>query len=48
MIFWNSYKESFRFYLELRPKLQSEQYSNLNQLISAVRSSMHSVKVWKI
>jgi phosphate:Na+ symporter len=32
------------FYLELRPKLQSEQYSNLNQLISAVRSSMHSVK----
>jgi phosphate:Na+ symporter len=36
------------FYLELRPKLQSEQYSNLNQLISAVRSSMHSVKVWKI
>jgi phosphate:Na+ symporter len=33
------------FYLELRPKLQSEQYSNLNQLISAVRSSMHSVKV---
>jgi phosphate:Na+ symporter len=32
------------FYLELRPKLQSEQYSNLNQLISSVRSSMHSVK----
>lgn len=32
------------FYLELRPKLQSEQHSNLNQLISAVRSSMHSVK----
>jgi phosphate:Na+ symporter len=32
------------FYLELRPKLQSEQYSDINQLISAVRSSMHSVK----
>ena len=32
------------FYLELRPKLQSEQYSDSNQLISAVRSSMHSVK----
>lgn len=32
------------FYLNLRPKLQSEQYSELNQLISAVRSSMHSVK----
>lgn len=32
------------FYLELRPKLQSEQISNLNQLISAVRSSMHAVK----
>jgi phosphate:Na+ symporter len=40
MIFWNSYKELQVFYLELRPKLQSEQYSNLNQLISAVRSSM--------
>lgn len=32
------------FYLELRTKLQSEQISNLNQLISAVRSSMHAVK----
>lgn len=32
------------FYLSLRPKLESEQYSELNQLISAVRSSMHSVK----
>jgi hypothetical protein len=40
MIFWNSYKESFRYLSRLRPKLQSEQYSNLNQLISAVRSSM--------
>lgn len=32
------------FYLELRTKLQGEQNSQLNQLISAVRSSMHSVK----
>ena len=32
------------FDLNLRPKLESEQYSELNQLISAVRSSMHSVK----
>jgi phosphate:Na+ symporter len=32
------------FYIELRPKLQSEEYSNVNQLISAVRSSLHSVK----
>jgi phosphate:Na+ symporter len=32
------------FYLDLRPKLQPEQYSELNQLISAVRSAMHSVK----
>lgn len=32
------------FYIELRSKLQSEEYSNINQLISAVRSSMHSVK----
>lgn len=32
------------FYLNLRPKLESKQYSELNQLISAVRSSMHSVK----
>jgi phosphate:Na+ symporter len=32
------------FYLKLRPKLQSEQYSDINPLISAVRSSMHSVK----
>jgi len=32
------------FYLELRSKLQSDQYSDLNQLISAVRSAMHSVK----
>ncbi|WP_413998208.1 Na/Pi cotransporter family protein [Flavobacterium sp. W1B] len=32
------------FYLNLRSKLQPEQYSELNQLISAVRSSMHSVK----
>lgn len=32
------------FYLELRTKLQSERSSELNQLISAVRSSMHAVK----
>jgi len=32
------------FYLELRPKLRTEQYSEINQLISAVRSSLHSVK----
>ncbi|CAM3096740.1 Na/Pi cotransporter family protein [Flavobacterium frigoris] len=32
------------FYIELRPKLESEQHSNLNQFISAVRSSIHSVK----
>lgn len=32
------------FYLELRTKLQSDQQVELNQLISAVRSSMHSVK----
>ncbi|SEA68880.1 phosphate:Na+ symporter [Flavobacterium gillisiae] len=32
------------FYIELRPKLQPEEYSNVNQLISAARSSLHSVK----
>lgn len=32
------------FYLKLRPKLQTEQYSEINQLISAVRSAMHAVK----
>jgi phosphate:Na+ symporter len=32
------------FYLKLRTKLQAEQNSELNLLISAVRSSMHSVK----
>ena len=32
------------FYIELRPKLQSEEYSTVNQLISAVRSALHSVK----
>jgi phosphate:Na+ symporter len=32
------------FYLELRPKLRTEQHSEISQLISAVRSSMHSVK----
>ena len=32
------------FYLKLRPKLNSEQNSELNQLISAARSSMHAVK----
>ena len=32
------------FYLELRTKLQDKQYAQLNQLISAVRSAMHSAK----
>ena len=32
------------FYLELRTKLQDEQFAELNQLISAVRSAMHSAK----
>lgn len=32
------------FYLKLRPKLRTEQHAEINQLISAVRSSMHSVK----
>ncbi len=32
------------FYLELRTKLQDEQYAQLSQLISAVRSAMHSAK----
>lgn len=32
------------FYLELRTKTEGDQYAVLNQLISAVRSSMHSVK----
>ncbi|MFV8466499.1 Na/Pi cotransporter family protein [Flavobacterium sp. LB1P62] len=32
------------FYLELRTKLEGEKQAELNQLISAVRSSMHSVK----
>lgn len=32
------------FYLKLRAKLNSEENSELNQLISAVRSSMHAVK----
>ena len=32
------------FYLQLRPKLQTQQYSELNQLISSVRSGMHAVK----
>ena len=32
------------FYLALRTKLQAEKYAQLNQLISAVRSAMHSAK----
>ena len=32
------------FYLALRTKLQDEKYAQLNQLISAVRSAMHSAK----
>ncbi len=35
------------FYLALRTPLQGEQVAQLNQLISAVRSSMHSVKSMK-
>ncbi|PWA05920.1 Na/Pi cotransporter family protein [Flavobacterium psychrotolerans] len=35
------------FYLAFRVKLEGEQNSELNQLISAVRSSMHSVKSMK-
>ncbi len=35
------------FYLTLRPKLEDAQSSELNQLISAVRSCMHSVKSMK-
>jgi len=35
------------FYLKLRSKLGEQQNSELNQLISAVRSSMHSVKSMK-
>ena len=36
--------ELHAFYLELRTKLEGEQQAELNQLISAVRSSMHCVK----
>jgi phosphate:Na+ symporter len=32
------------FYLEIRTKVEGDQEAQLNQLISAVRSSMHSVK----
>ncbi|MFT6743414.1 MAG: phosphate:Na+ symporter, partial [Paraglaciecola sp.] len=32
------------FYLKLRPKLGTEQHSEIYQLISAVRSSLHAVK----
>ncbi len=35
------------FYLELRIKLQDDQNSQLTQFVSAVRSSMHSVKSMK-
>jgi len=35
------------FYLSLRTKVRDEQNASLNQLISAVRSSMHSVKSMK-
>lgn len=35
------------FYLVLRTKLQDEQYAQLSQLISSVRSSMYSVKSTK-
>ena len=32
------------FYLELRTKLQDDEYAQLNQLISSVRSSMYAIK----
>ena len=35
------------FYLSLRIKVQNERYAQLNQLISSVRSCMHSVKSMK-
>ncbi len=35
------------FYLSLRTKVQDERYAQLNQLISSVRSCMHSVKSMK-
>lgn len=35
------------FYLSLRTKVQGEEYAQLNQLISSVRSCMHSVKSMK-
>ena len=35
------------FYLSLRTKVQDERYGQLNQLISSVRSCMHSVKSMK-
>jgi phosphate:Na+ symporter len=35
------------FYLSLRIKVQDERYAQLNQLISSVRSCMHSVKSMK-
>jgi phosphate:Na+ symporter len=35
------------FYLSLRTKLKAEEYTELNQLVSAVRSSMYSVKSLK-
>ena len=39
--------ELHAFYLELRTKLEGDQQAELNQLISAVRSSMHAVKSMK-
>ncbi len=35
------------FYLSLRTKVNEEQYAQLNQLISSVRSCMHSIKSMK-
>lgn len=35
------------FYLELRQKLQDDEYAQLNQLISSVRSCMYAVKCMK-
>lgn len=39
--------EIHAFYLKFRPVLQTEEFSEINQLISAVRSAMHAVKSMK-
>lgn len=39
--------EIHAFYLKFRPVLQTEEFSEINQLISSVRSAMHAVKSMK-